>query len=374
MAQSRKLITRLGLAGILVALVFLAHHVYQALGPTRSYWPYFTAAYLILVGFVAYQVLRAAAVVAVSWGTSSTFFQALHMRGVRGTMWEIYRRRLTPGLRLPLILGTWLLAIFTVVWILWRTHFLEDAQARLMSSFVAGRNGTADAISKVVQLRTRDNNTGRYYRAILNLARDLNHAGAKLVMAEQSRFEGPHSPWISVLDSLARLGVLLYESGEGTPQSLPLPNPAPGDWRYAHLLDQARLLPEEHPAMIAFRPVPSWYSQQLHCALHAVALLRGDRTIQQPLYLDGAIRYADLRIPVTREGESFVPLDATLKRTVAALVLLKEEGDTLLYVDDSHPEAAPTISPSLASLVRGQIVLAWSGLERNSINRFAGNH
>jgi hypothetical protein len=281
----------------------------------------------------------------------------VHKRGVRGTLWEIYRRRLTPGLRLPLILGTWLLAIFTVVWILWRTQSLEGLQARLVSSLAAGKDLTGDAICKVVALRTRDNNTGRYYRAILTLARDFNQAGAKFVMAEQSRLEGPHSQWRSVLDSLTRLGVLLFESGEGMTQALPLPNPAPGDWRHAQLLYQARLLPEENPTMIAFRPIPSWYSQQLHCALHAVALLRGERTIQQPLYLDGAIRYADLRIPVTGEGESFAPLDARFRRTTTALVFFKEESDSLLYMDDSHSESAPTISPSLASLVRGQIVM-----------------
>jgi hypothetical protein len=358
MTHPSELIKRLGIAGILVALVFLVRLLYQASGPASSHYLYFTGAYLILIAFAGYQLLRSVALIAVSRRSTSPILQAIHLRGIRGTLWEVYRRRLAPGLRLPLLLFSWALLIGCSVWILWRTHSLDTLQARTIGSLSRANDSTGYPVCRVISLETADNNLGRYYQALLRIARDLRTAGAKIVLAEQSRYEGPYSVWRALLDSIKLSGVILYQSGEGISQSLPLPNPGPGDWRHAQILDQSRLLPEKAPTMIAFRPVPSWYTgPQLHAALHAVAQFRGEPTIQQPFYLDGAIRYADLRLPVTEEGESFVPFDGRMRKALAATALLRPGNDTLFYMDDSRPELTATMSPSLISQVRGQIVL-----------------
>jgi hypothetical protein len=358
MTHPRELIKRLGIAGVLVALVFLVRLLYQTSGPARSHWIYFTGAYLVLTAFAAYQVLRTVALVAVSRKTSSSLLQALHLRGVRGTLWEIYRRRLTPPLRLPLTLAAWALLIGATVWILWRTASLEALQARVIGNPGRGNDSTGFPICRVLALETPDNNLTRYYRALTALARDFHLAGARILIAEQSPYDSPHSPWWSLVDSLRLSGMLFYESGEGRPQSLPLPTEAPADWRRARFLDQARFLPEENPTVIAFRPVPSWYDGlQINAALQAVAQLRGERTVQQPFYLDGAVRYGDLRIPVTHEGEAFAPIDGRAAKAFVAAAILKEGNDTLFYMDDARPELTSSMSPSLISRVRGQIVL-----------------
>jgi hypothetical protein len=355
MTHPGELIKRLGIAGILVALVFLVRLFYQASGPASSQYLYFTAAYLILIAFAGYQLLRAVALIAVSRGSSSAILQAIHLRGIRGTLWEIYRRRLAAGLRLPLLLFGWALLIGASVWILWRTETLE---ARIIGSLSRGNDSTGHPICRIISLETPDDNLGRYYQALLQIGRDLRTAGVKVVLAEQSRYEGSRSAWRGLLDSIKLSGVMVYQSGEGISQSLPLPNPVPGDWRHAELLDQGRLLPENAPTMIVFRPVPSWYTgPQLHAALHAVAHFRGESTIQQPFYLDGTIRYADLRVPVTKEGESFAPFTGRMRKASVAVAVLKTGNDTLFYMDDLHPELSATMSPSLISQVRGEIVL-----------------
>ncbi len=367
MAHPSELIRRLGIAGFLVALLFVVRLLYQASGPASSRWLYFTATYLALIAFAGYQVLRAVALVAVSRQTQSPLLQALHFRGVRGTLWEIHRRRLAPALRLPLILSSCLCLILVTALVLSSTHALETVQARLIGSLTGERDSTGIPICRVVTLETPDNNLGRYYRAVTNLARTLQEAGAKIVLVELSRWEGPLSPWKPVLDSLAHTGVLLYVSGNGTPQSLPLPNPPPADWRRARLYDQARPVPDESPLMISFRPVPSWYSQQLHCALHVVAVLRGERTIQQPYFVDGEVRYGGLRIPVTKEGEAYAPLDRRVWKGLAGVALLRDGTDTLVYMDDSRPQYTGTMSPAFAARVRGEVVtIEWfesGGLE-----------
>lgn len=356
MAHPRELIMRLGIAGALVALLFIVRLLYQASGPASSHWLYFTGVYIALVVFAAYQVLRAVALVAVSRQTQSSLLQAIHFRGVRGTLWEIHRRRLTPALRLPLILVSCACIVLAVVLILWHLRALEAPQARLIGSLAGGKDSTGIPICRIVTLETPDNNLGRYYRSVATLSQNLYEAGAKIVLAELSRYESPLSQWKPLLDSLARSGVFLYESGGGSPQSLPLPNPAPANWRRARLFDQSRPVPLESPVMVAFRPVPSWYSQQLHCALQVVAALRGERMIQQPYFINGDVRYGDLRIPVTEEGEAYAPLDRRVWKGVAGIAALKEGSDTLLYWDNSRPEYASAMSPAFAAGVRGEVV------------------
>lgn len=356
MAHPRELIKRLGIAGILVALVFFVRLIYQASGPGSSHWKYFTGAYLVLLAFTGYQVLRAAALIAVSRGTTSPLLGALHLRGIRGTLWEIFRRRLAPGLRLPLIFAVCTLFILGTVLVLWRTHSLESLQARMVSRLAWGNDSSGVPICRIVALETPDNNLGRYYRAVGTVARNLRDAGARIVIAERSRDGGPLSPWNPILDSLERIGVCLYESGKGVAQSLPLPTPPSGDWSHARIMDQARPVPEEGPSMIAFRPVPSWYNQHLHCALRVIALMRGQPGSRQPVYADGEIRFGDLRIPVTGEGEAFAPVDARIFwKGLAGYAVLQEGTDSLSYWDDSRIPS-PALSPLLAARVRGEVV------------------
>ncbi len=374
MAHPRELIKRLGIAGILVALVFLVRLIYQGSGPGSSHWAYFTGAYLVLTAFTAYQLLRAAALIAVARGTTSPLVGAIHLRGIRGTLWEIFRRRLAPGLRLPLFFAVCALLILGTVLILWRTRSLESLQARLVSGLGWGKDSSGVPICRIVVLQTPDNNLGRYYRAVATVARDLRHAGARIVLAERSRDLGPLSPWNPILDSLEKDGVTLYESGNGVPQSLPLPNPPSGEWGHARSLDQGRPVPEDNPCMIAFRPVPSWYNPNLHCALRTMALMHGQPGSRQPVYTDGEIQYGDLRIPVTGDGEAYAPVDARIWKGLAGFAVVQEGTDSLTYWYQSSPSSA-TLSPDFAARVRGEVVfIRWlesGGFEGDSRNRKA---
>jgi len=347
MTHPRELTKRLGISGALIALLFLVYFLYGASGPARSHWEYFAGIYVILACVAAYQVLRLIALIASTGRNPSPLLLSLHLRGVRGTLWEIYRRRLLSSARLHLILASWVLLIFALVWILASTRSLEDAEARVIGALTGGNDATP--MCRVVMLMTPDNNLQRYYRTLTTLADEFRSAGAALVMAEMARFDA------NIPDTLRRSGILLYEEGE-TKHS-PLPTAPTGEWRQARLVDQSRTMPERDPALVAFQPVPSWYSgKELHPALQAIARLRNEPNVLEPFPHEGEVRYGSLRIPVTPDGIAFAPSNGGTRKPPGVMLFLKEANDTIYSIEDWRPAfAAP--AGSRATWARGTIVL-----------------
>ncbi len=355
--QPERLLIRVAGIGILLLVLFAVYLLYGLPGQGQSGWGWFVAGYGFCVLVMSHQALLALAGFLNSRGSTSPLVRALDLGGLRGTFWAIFRRRLAPRLRLLLLMLSWGIFLFGLIVILAWGRVLEDTELRLLNALSPGEQTHASSVVRILGLWTRDNNASSFYRSAAKVVREIRRAGAKQVLIEQPAYVEPAVVAACFPDSLVREFVIFYRSSPSPlTGSLPGLNPHPDFWANRDIISEYRKVPEKRPVVLGFRPVPSWYSQQLHVGLAALWRTRGGRDDTRPEFRDGFIQYGDVRPRVDQDGVAWVrvrPSWFPYSRTICDALTAE---DSVLYTDRLG-HSAPVFPEEGKEEIRDRIIL-----------------
>jgi hypothetical protein len=295
---------------------------------------------IVVLIYILYRLVLSALV---SRNVGSGWIQELHGRGVAGTIWEIYRRRVFPEKRLGMLMGTWTVLILAIVLVLHATGVMDSSELLLTRVGMARLNQDSVPVVRSFTYYSADRDPITYLRDLATITRHFKDAGARLIVAEDPRYFVTRdsvllNTIVGLRDSLRRAGVLLHEPKE--------PSWFWRDVDRTSCLDTCTFRSSEAALSVLVRPSeefwrdpPRWYpglyqhaSPQIDIGLSIGAHLLGIPDTVLVQVRPGWVKYGRLEVPTDDKGMA-LPLTLAASDRVFLDVMADRElrSDTLWY-------------------------------------------